>query len=148
MWWKSKPGKDVPFLENWEIKGPFPDKRSRMIWEPVRKTGSWRKEAANDDGYVALGEKEHSISYARHVFVVEGTTDALLWIGADDGFVVTLDDKVIFAHHTRAEAKPDDHAIPLRLAKGEHTLLLKIVNELQETAFYARLTDRQGRKLK
>ncbi|MDH3590883.1 MAG: hypothetical protein OER88_03335, partial [Planctomycetota bacterium] len=148
LWWKSKPDAGVRFLDAWETKGPFVDKKAQMIWAPVAKSGSWRKVSANAEGYVALRKKERSIAYARTTITVTRSVDAVLWVGADDGFAVVLDGKTLFVHHAREEAKPDRHAISLRLAKGRHALVLKIVNGQQETGFFARLTDRSGKTLK
>jgi hypothetical protein len=148
LWWKSKPGADVPFLTVWDVKGPFADPNADRLWESLPKTGAWRTVQAKG-GFVDLGRLTHarnvSIYYARRTLQVDRAVDAALWIGASDGFMVVLDGQVLYAHHARETAKPDAHVIPLALAEGAHTLVLKVVNKKDDVGFYARIARRDGK---
>lgn len=56
-------------------------------------------------------------------------TNAILYLGFDDGIVLNLNGSVIYQHFFYQGTEPRREAIPVRLKKGRNDLLLKIVDK-------------------
>ncbi|GEM_PF-1674451 len=56
-------------------------------------------------------------------------TDAILYLGFDDGLVLNLNGEIIFERFFYRNTEPRQEAIPIRLKQGRNDLLLKIIDK-------------------
>src|SRR4030095_13025291 len=72
--------------------------------------------------------------------------DVVLWFGNDDGLEVVLDGADIFVHHFHGGDEWDTNAVPVRLTKGTHRLLVQLENWGGPSCFALRIANPDGTK--
>lgn len=120
-------------------KGPFPGKVGEVTWRTVRPNG---------EGYVDLAaffapHQRQIVSYLWKEIESPVEQEATILFGTDDGCRLWLNGEEV-ARHTRHEAaQPERDSVPVRLAKGRNTLLLKINNGDGPHGFYFTIVSEQ-----
>ena len=162
-WWKARPRSDVPFVPQWLVLGPVADPDGMKFTasllpdedaEPTEgarwREFAWRRASARG-GWVDLSAElkpvVNSLAYAFAHLEVKEDRQALLWIGADDGYRVLLDGKVLCSNYFTWSSAPDAQVVPIRLSAGKHRLLVKIWNGAPPSGFSLRLSSRDGTPL-
>ncbi|RMH03394.1 MAG: HEAT repeat domain-containing protein [Planctomycetota bacterium] len=144
-WWLGPvEARDVrPFLEHpFSIDGP----------DPLARPQGWRAiDVADLDGILdlrALCEpKEEAAVYLWTRFELPAGQPVLLQLGSDDGVVVWLDNELVHRNEVMRALTPDQDRVPLQLAAGPHSLLVKVTQGGGGWEFCLRLTDPAGRPL-
>jgi hypothetical protein len=157
----ATPRDAVPFLKQWLLAGPYITKKS----EPLSKdeigessiraaadgeaAGSssrrWKKiELQGAEKVVDLEKRiapyAGAFSYGFAVVQCKKDTDAVLWLGHDDGAKVWLNGKVVYENETYAEGTgPDMYYAHIKLKRGPNPLLIKVYNASYGTGFCARV---------
>ena len=76
--------------------------------------------------------------YAATYLHASRETEAVFWIGAEDGFRLFLNGKQVFDGHHHGYSGDDHYRIPLRLAAGRNLVMLKIENVHSQCRFKVR----------
>jgi hypothetical protein len=139
-----RPRDDVPFVRRWLLLGPLPDpddemleksffeeSRARPVALSYSGTNRWEATRSLRD-VIDLGGPDGprpNVITCAFVYVhAAADTDAVLWIGHDDGCRMWLDGKLVHDRHFEKGYGPDSFGIPARLATGPHRLLMKVQN--------------------
>lgn len=159
-WWKGEPLPEVPFIKRWLVLGPLTDPRGALMLDsllPDEKAAPWEGQQARNlswkavrlhgsflDFEKALRPRDECIYYAFTYLQALRDTEAILWIGADDGFRVFLDGEILLSHYAPRATPCDGFSIPVRLTPGVHSLLIKVREFKGASGLYGRLsrTDR------
>jgi hypothetical protein len=153
------------FISEWYMIGPFPNPRNADLvrggldipYPPEKsidltktypgvdgKPIGWTLDKTPANGRMDLYKYdpyELVVVYAlTYVYSPKEQTLPLL-LGSDDGVKVFLNDKEIHRILEVRISTPDQDRVPLALAKGWNTLLLKIENNFGGYNFYARMLD-------
>ena len=102
--------------------------------QPVRVSGGileWEAlsgELGLIDLQEGLGELEYTIGYAWIDFEVPQEMPAWLGIGSDDGIKLWHNGELVHDKRVHRRSRIDDDIVPLKLAAGHNTLLVKIQN--------------------
>ena len=102
--------------------------------QPVRVSGGileWEAlsgELGLIDLQEGLGELEYTIGYAWIDFEVPQEMPAWLGIGSDDGIKLWHNGELVHDKRVHRTSRIDDDIVPLKLAAGHNTLLVKIQN--------------------
>ena len=158
-WWKNRPLPRVPYIRRWLVLGPFNDHNDSLLLDPVprgdempgdrvRAMGSMWRAYTSPVARLSFDKagrvEEHSVHHAFTYLKAKKTTDAVLWVGADDGIQVLLNGRVVFCDHSHKASAADTFSIPLRLTEGVHSLRIKVENHTGASHLYARLATREG----
>jgi hypothetical protein len=73
---------------------------------------------------------------------------AQIRLGTNDTATVWLNGEKILSKNIERSAAPDSDILPVRLEKGENTILIKVCNTERSWGLYLRITDDQGNPLK
>ncbi len=153
-----------PTLGPWHYAGPLNDsqyaKEGKELfeaklapedgYEPEAKFGDirWTEQSDWADGtIVPLGEAPQSAHYLHRIIHVDVPTSLQLSLGSDDAIKVWLDGTLMLAKNEGRAAKADQDFVSLYMGAGDHDLLMKVVNFGQESAFYFRAIEDEGRGL-
>ena len=161
-----RPDPAAPFLTQWLIAGPFRSKVGEddmLLVEPFPIKGAkpaaggaagkekWVEYEAKDKRTVelgkTLGEAAYASFFAATYLHVAERTEAVFWVGWDDGGKAYLDGKEILYGHNHDYSNDDRYRVPLTLEPGVHTLIVKVENIGYYVYFRARLTDALGKAL-
>jgi hypothetical protein len=162
---KSKPAPtaDIPFVKGWLFLGPFDDADEGTLGEDLigesgidpRKGSTargkrWVEHCARSN-FVSMeevfSERDHAVGYAFCRLRVRENGDGILWFGSADGARVWLDGSLVHDHHFRVTEGPDRHAIPVKLEKGTHRLLVKVADHVGKWGFFLRFSRSDGSPL-
>lgn len=94
------------------------------------------------DGFVDLrgnNDCDHSVGYAWAEFEVAEGGPAYFGIGSDDGVKIWLNGKLVHDRWVQRITQIDEDVVPLQLAAGKNTLLIKIQNAKGGWSFFFRL---------
>jgi len=150
------------FIQDWMVIGPFDnadDKGLQTVYPPEReidlaksypgkggKRVSWRK-VSRKNGLILLGDviqpTTDIVVYGACRIISPDDRKATLLVGSDDGVKVWLNGKLVHTHHAHRGLKPDEDRIPIRLRKGDNTLLIKIDQGQGPFGFAVRIADPQ-----
>ena len=161
--------------ERWQVLGPFPGYKMsgfQRTYPPEERvdldgtySGSagpigWRSVAPGEDGQVDLNEvfgvSSDTVAYAYTELHAPQRMDAQLLAGADDNLAVWFNGQKVFAFpHYHQHLRVDRFRIPVRLAEGKNTLLLKVCQSVtppdyprpNQWQFIFRIVDPDGRPL-
>jgi hypothetical protein len=151
--------KRVGFIVTWQIAGPFteagkggdalldvvfePEKdMSKATWRPMPVSGSPEQFWLMD--IMRVFEGADRVAYARTVISSPQEADAVFEIGSDDGVKVWLNGKQVHAKSDVRPVTPASDKVPVRLAKGENTVLMKIMQGSGDWGFCLRVTTPDG----
>ena len=95
---------------------------------------------------VAIGGGNRA-AYLRTVVVSPKEQDARVELGSDDGVKVWLNGDVVHANNVSRGVTPGEDVFPVKLRKGDNTLLLKVVNGGGDWGACARLRTPDGNEL-
>lgn len=125
----------------WLLRGPFDRKRGEDTGSPkefmdVAHPGAlpgqngWSQPVYFYDDKIDLdqyyGDPSDCVVYAYATFMAPREQDAELWIGSDEGVRVWINGKVVYTYRgARRHHLPDDR-VPVRLEKGESTVLVRV----------------------
>ena len=172
---------EVPLVEHlgllvdWHLIGPFPGKKMtacQLVYPPERQVDLSRPVTFEGKSYewqhVALGDSEwrfdlkklladenDCVAFAYAKLLVPEEREVELRAGADDTLAVWHNGRLVFSFpHFGNHLHADRHRVPLRLCKGENTLLLKVAEAVivpgrvgggpKKWEFTARLVDANG----
>jgi len=147
------------FILVWEIAGPYrqrgnneialfdvafaPEKNpDKVNWKPLPPSQDSEK-FWYMDLLKAIGG-DNRAAYARTVLISDTETDAVLELGSDDGIKVWLNGRLVHSNNiSRGAAVAQDKA-PVRLIKGENTVMLKITQGGGDWGFCMRVANPDG----
>ncbi|MHC4729843.1 MAG: prenyltransferase/squalene oxidase repeat-containing protein [Planctomycetota bacterium] len=159
---RPRPDENVPFQREWLLAGPYRGHRrddDMLFLEHVkiarakpaagRKAGkgSWEAHRSPEDEVdlkKAAGAGDGSTYYAALYLHATAATDAVLWIGTDDGCQVYLNGEQLLEGHHHDYSGDDFYRVPLALAAGRNLLLVKVENANYYAKLKARLSGPQG----
>lgn len=147
---------DSPYVREWLVCGPFAaeapatDKELHAAFEKdwlvdhggedhilphtgLTMTGTgkgltwtWVTTTSDMNLLAAIGKHQNVVGYAWADLNVAAEGPAWLAIGSDDGVKAWLDGKVVHVNETYRKFKFDEDLVPVQMARGRHTVLLKI----------------------
>jgi hypothetical protein len=167
MWSEARyrPWGDLDYARDWLVLGPYKYQGEpgawldEVVWDPSRspvegEKGNefiwkrWRSAEDFIDLRAACGASGHTVACAFARIRSDQERDAVLWLGYDDSIAAFVNGKEVHLYAGPHDANPDDAAVPIRLRKGENTVLLKVADIAGGWGFYARVGDQRGRTLK
>lgn len=128
------------------VAGPFPAANAtealgkefgpeKGTFDPAAKFGgvAWRTIRPDGKGYFDLAALHgpagvNSASYLYAEIDSPEAQDAQVVLGIDDSAVLWVNGRETFRHADMRAAAPGQHTVPVKLAKGKNTLLLKVAN--------------------
>jgi putative heme-binding domain-containing protein len=120
---------DMPAALNHEY-GP-----EKGAFDPAAKFGAvtWRTIRPDAKGYFDLAALhgnagKNSASYLYAEIDSPEEQDAQVQLGIDDSAVLWVNGREAFRHRDTRAAAPGQHTVPVRLARGKNTILLKVAN--------------------
>ncbi len=116
-----------------DANAKFPN---NIAWRTVRPDGKGYFDLAAFHGNA--GANSVSFLYAEVESPVE--QDAEILVGTDDGALLWLNDKQVFASEQTRAAAPEQDKVRVKLMKGKNTVLLKIANGNNPHGAYFTLT--------
>lgn len=137
----------LPAIRQWRVVGPFAGGARAGLdrgHAPARDSGedrsydvlgdgprTWRLvDVTSGSGVLDLdplcGRRDEVVAYAATWLSSPKDQDVVLWLGSDDAVRVYVDGKAVHEHRGVRGAARDQDRVPLRLAKGEHELLLEV----------------------
>lgn len=141
----TPPAADVPFVRRWLLLGPIEDPDDDLIEKSffdesrarpadLAFSGPYRWNATRSiRNEVDLGGPDgprDGVLTCAFVYVHAATdTDAVLWLGHDNGCRAWFDGKLVHDRHFVQAYGADSFAIPVRLTAGPHRLLAKVRND-------------------
>ncbi|MEQ8762283.1 MAG: terpene cyclase/mutase family protein [Planctomycetota bacterium] len=157
----------IPFVTEWLVAGPWrlegdvdpfdlerfplPTEDPRP-GEPVagREWKPYRSPAGSSlvDLERALNPVDWAVAFAAVTLEVPDEAEALLWLGADDGWRVILNGEIVESLDWTGRAVPDRHRVPLKLQRGANTLLLQVSETVGDWGFHARVSDARGNPIR
>ncbi|VTT97776.1 membrane-bound dehydrogenase domain-containing protein : Uncharacterized protein OS=Planctomyces maris DSM 8797 GN=PM8797T_07447 PE=4 SV=1: GSDH: Cytochrom_C [Gemmataceae bacterium] len=119
-------------------KGDFDPaaKFGTVTWKTIRPDGKGYFDLAAHHG--AKGANSASYLYAEFDSPAEQAGEVLL--GPDDGAKLWVNGKEVFTSRDTKAAAPETHKVPVKLAKGKNTVLLKVANGDNPHGAYFSLT--------
>ncbi|MCA9323110.1 MAG: terpene cyclase/mutase family protein [Planctomycetes bacterium] len=158
-WWREPPEEQVPFISRWLVldglSDPDYDLLLKESWPTDRapganqsfKTARWKERRALGgqlefarDGKAGQSELFHAFTWLE----ASESINVVLYLGAQEGFRVYLDDELLLSHHAPQTPKLDEWRIPMRLIQGRHRLLIKVESKERGAVLMARLGQRDG----
>jgi len=162
------PARERGSITCWWIAGPFESPGGALfsaVLSPERgpvdlglavvhgdETRRWKRHHEGDPfGVVtlddALASRGEIGAYLWSEITLEADVDAILRIGSDDQVVCFVDGKQVHSFAGERSVSPDQDSVPVRLAAGVHTVLLKVLNAGGGWGACLRITDRDGKPL-
>ena len=134
-------------LSPWQSTGPMQTTGyiagHNAVFSPEKTPGSkpdpdatWRKRADITDGVSHRIKQSNSVFFYHRTITAESATPTILSFGADDTVKSWLDGKLIAERIVASAVNPDQALAHVTLPKGEHQLLVKIVNGPGIGGFY------------
>jgi hypothetical protein len=158
----EKPRNEVRWFRRWLVLGPVPDPEDVLFDAPPLPLGPlapvagatsdrWKWSVVTsrqrwNDLPERGREVERSCCFAFTYLQASVDTDVVLWFGNDDGLKVFLDGAVVFDHHFHGGDEWDTNAVPVRLTKGTHRLLVQLENWGGRSCFALRIAHADGTK--
>lgn len=160
---RPKPEDYVSFQREWLLAGPYRGNRRAddMLYtehfkiaraKPAagRRAGkkSWEAYRSPQDEIdlkKAAGADVGCTYYAALYLHATEATDAILWLGTDDGCQVYLNGEMLLEGHHHDYSGDDFYRVPLPLAAGRNLLIVKVENANYYAKLKARISGPQGR---
>lgn len=159
---------NLGFVTRWQTIGPFPYDPSSGIdaeYAPeidpspdsthrgIHGNIPWRNMGKRDHlGRVDLESMIRpatgAVAYAATSIQTRMDRDLIFRVGSDSPYQLWINGELVHSAPTDLGGSFDRDAIPLKLPKGKHHILLKLANESHELAFHLRITDKQGAPLR
>ncbi len=132
--------------DSFRVAGPFPAANmpdahgkefgpEKGTFDPAAKFGAvaWRAIRPDAKGYFDLAALhgnagKNSASYLYAEIDSPEEQDAQVQLGIDDSAVLWVNGREAFRHRDTRAAAPGQHTVPVRLARGKNTILLKVAN--------------------
>lgn len=159
---RPKPDDNLPFQREWLLAGPYRGNRRAddMLYnkhfeiaraKPAvgRRAGKrrwkvYRSPADEVDLKEGAGLGEGCTYYAALYLHAAAATDAVLWLGTDDGCRVYLNGEQLLDGHHHDYSGDDFYRVPLALAAGRNLLVVKVENVNYYAKLKARFSGPQG----
>jgi hypothetical protein len=163
------------YIQHWLVAGPFPNPTDeqkgfetvyppeqgfdpkaeydgmdgqKVRWEPIHQKGAPALSGKLIDLRPHFEKKDYVCAYAHTKVVSDADREAVLVASASDCLTIWLNGEQVFAKKdTVWEIGLDMFQVPVRLRKGENTILLKVCNRWLSWGFYVRLADKTGAPL-
>lgn len=158
----AKPRNEVRWFRRWLVLGPVPDPGDTLFDSPPFPLGPvaptagaaidrWKWSVfTSRERWNHLPQRgrplDHSNSFAFTYLQTSADADVVLWFGNDDGLKVVLDGAVVFDHHFHGGDEWDTNAVPVRLTKGTHRLLVQLENWSGPSCLALRIAHPDGTK--
>lgn len=163
----AEAAKDRDFRQDWLFLGPFAS-RDPATWTrvgPAAGASAPDYAAVHQDGGRALAWAPHYgaagrgmvdlqsflqpsqdvHAYAAVELSVAADTDAILWLGSDDGVTVWLDGRQVHRLDTARAAVRDQDRVPVHLAAGVRSLVVRVDQIGGGWGFFFRLSGPDGK---
>ncbi len=140
------------WISDWYLAGPFRGKMDRAFppeTEPIRLDASWDLGGGKKAKWIPVHRKigspldlttpyrvklwrrfgwggKNQVAYAVTWIEVDRDCEAVLHIGTDDGGALRLDGKWVYDAPAPRAWVLDQDAVPVRLSKGRHEILVKV----------------------
>jgi hypothetical protein len=135
------------FIRDWIVIGPFPNPdaktglatdygpedridTSRTLKGKDGKDVKWRPARPNPEGVLdfvgIFPDHDDAVCYAATIVTSPDDRDETLLLGSDDGVRVWLNGKLVWDNPVQRGVVIDQDHIPVKLTKGENTLLIKV----------------------
>ena len=141
----KSPAADVPFVRRWLLLGPIDDPEDDLLeksfFEEARArpldlsfSGPYRWDATRSirdavDLGGPGGPRDRVVTCAFVYVHAAAETDAVLWLGHDNGCRLWFDGKLVHDRHFAEAYGADTFAIQVHLEAGPHRLLAKVRND-------------------
>jgi len=151
----------APLFKDWLVLGPFKRKHaspweangkldfSALLKPPPANQPAWQRPFPGATGVVdlhaLLNPNENVYAYAAAEVQANQEAAGLLLLGADDGIAVWLDGDEIHRNPGPRWIKVDEDKVPVRLAAGVHSLVLRIDQSKGDWGFCGRLAAADGK---
>lgn len=164
--------KDLGFLQNWQVIGPFDNERgSQFLTELGPEKGlelgapylearhdgkkrpvAWRRLprallAGTVDFSALFVPNEQCLAYAMTHVEAGAAVDAALRLGSDEGLRVWVNGQLVASNDTHRSFDIDQDIVGVRLQKGWNSILVKVTQTTDDWYLAARLTDANGAPL-
>lgn len=157
--------RQLGFINQWKIVGPFPLKDSPADGSPVLVNGQVDLAARYGSGDAAPAWADKSVggafphvdlmgfaqdqarAFAYTTIKVGADQDAVLRMGSDDGIRAWVNGEKVHENVTDRGVALDSDLAPVKLKAGENTILLEIIQHAGGWGFIARLTAPDGTPL-
>jgi putative heme-binding domain-containing protein len=145
--------------DSFRVVGPFPAKSMEAALDAEfgpekgvtvsREPKTIRPDAKGYFDLAALHGKDavNSASYMFAEIESPAEQDAEVLLGLDDGGRLWVNGKEVHASRDTKAAAPEQHKVPVKLAKGKNAVLLKVANGNNPHGFYFTLLSRDETKL-
>ena len=157
---------DLGFVRTFKVIGPFGGKRLGSfghVFPPETETGfegdyagsisrvRWQTVSADSAGYVnfrsLLSPTDWVCAYACCKVTSPDSVSGQIRLGTNDTATLWLNGQKLLSKDVERSAVPDSDVIPVRLRKGENTILVKVCNTEYDWGLYLRITDAEGNAL-
>lgn len=154
------------YVTQWQVAGPFDNKEGKGFnaahepetkidlaakeWKPAQSTATH----GTIDLNTAIGKHKNAVGYAVATIIAENDLECEIRVASQNAVKFFVNGAEVFAreeyHHG---TRMDQHTAPIKLKKGENTILLKVCqNDMSQSwaqawGFAARICDSTGGKL-
>ncbi|MFN0205792.1 MAG: prenyltransferase/squalene oxidase repeat-containing protein [Planctomycetota bacterium] len=161
-----EPHASVVFIKKWSLAGPFLTKKTEPLSKDeigeasIKSVLDGTNAGASNKRWkkIELTEKEtvvnletqlqpftNAFAYGFTILNCKKDTDAVLWLGHDDGAKAWLNGKLIYENETYGEAPGHDmYFVHIKLKAGANPFLIKVFNASYGTGFCARVANMNG----
>jgi hypothetical protein len=145
------------FVERFKVIGPFGGPGAdcfNTVYPPEQRIDSldWRTVSTDSTGYLNfldhLSPTDWVCAYAYCKIVSPQARSAQIRLGTNDTATLWFNGEKVLSKNVERSASPDSDILPVRLRKGENTILIKVCNTEFNWGLYLRLSDRDGVALK
>jgi hypothetical protein len=155
------------FVKTFKIIGPFGRKgldNFNQIFPPEEELDfnatypgsltsvNWQSASVDNKGYLDflkfLSPSDWVCAYACCEVISPKAVPAQLRLGTNDTATLWLNGRKLLSKNIERSAAPDSDILPVRLKKGENTILIKVCNTELNWGLYLRLTDENAHPLK
>lgn len=118
-------------------------------YEGVNEQINWKKFTDETlDGYIDFGTRGNwSVSYAWTTITSPDDQKVQFRFDSDDQGKMWLNGEEVYSNSQHKTISLDREIIPVTLKAGKNTILVKVCNEENESGFYLRVTDTEGKPI-
>lgn len=133
-------GYDKDFIDEQNVKPEKSANTAGKVWFTSNDARVSLFESFTDDA-------DNKLAYGASYVYSEKETEAVFWVGSDDGVKVWLNGILIHNNHVHRGQAFDQDEVPVTLNAGWNLVLMKVDQGGGDWAFSLRITDKKGRPL-